>query len=822
MNKKFLSAILFGALMVTSTGTFVSCKDYDDDIENLQGQIDKLATKDELSSQIASLQAALSTAQSEAASAKSEATKALAAAQGAEAEAAQAALDAANAKLEAIEAAQAEVAKVKEELDAAVNAKFETEQAKLTAALAELTTKVEKMTGLTTEMITSVDWQLGYDATYGWFGDMSIDEGYYYASLPYAQMPDYWMVDGKKVETKVFGKGLEGELTLNAKETFAGTDYALISVAPANAVVTSDMVSLINSKGQNLNDYVDIEVAPYKGMLTRSTTETGLYVVAVSLKKNITAAKLEEMGIAKVSQTSTRNVRYALAVEKDGRVVTSQYGLIVSGYVSEDGLCDLNWNSYIESTVKAKDLLGNYGQWNEGTTTNNEWCFPVALAEDFTVTVNPECGAVLASYVEVDYKNSHLSTTDLAALKALTVTGVNKVNDTGVHTMTINGTYATGVVVPLKVHAVDYDGNEHTTVVWVKAGNGTEVAQTAAYVVTPDKFVADPTNYAYSGKDAFTVPAGAAKMEVSIYAKNEINIQFSTWDVLGNSTLTFLKADGKTVATAIKDVAIAQLNANLNLQTMVDDKVYEGTVKFYNDENTFLSQSTITIQKVLPTTAPAGFSVKTAQLVNNVYNCYLIPNNWAAEQATAGTMDMDDVFNWGKGESKDYVITFAEAKYDAANKKHVNNVVTGADDLTIDANLDLDYINSKTAHATTVVYNYGNISTALYNKDKDTWTPYTIGVADFTTVFNCIYNSTYTWRWATHEDLGHKKDANGVWNGSIMNTKLTYGTDLKDVNVTGLIFGDSSKDNLYDETLNPSYNNSLTIVEAHLVSNGNK
>ena len=39
MNKKFLSAILFGALMVTSTGTFVSCKDYDEEIEDLQGQI---------------------------------------------------------------------------------------------------------------------------------------------------------------------------------------------------------------------------------------------------------------------------------------------------------------------------------------------------------------------------------------------------------------------------------------------------------------------------------------------------------------------------------------------------------------------------------------------------------------------------------------------------------------------------------------------------------------------------------------------------------------------------------------------------------------
>ena len=40
MNKKFLSAILFGALMVGSAGTFTSCKDYDDDIDGLQKQID--------------------------------------------------------------------------------------------------------------------------------------------------------------------------------------------------------------------------------------------------------------------------------------------------------------------------------------------------------------------------------------------------------------------------------------------------------------------------------------------------------------------------------------------------------------------------------------------------------------------------------------------------------------------------------------------------------------------------------------------------------------------------------------------------------------
>ena len=45
MNKKFLSAILFGALMVSSTGTFVSCKDYDDDIDELTSRVDGIESQ---------------------------------------------------------------------------------------------------------------------------------------------------------------------------------------------------------------------------------------------------------------------------------------------------------------------------------------------------------------------------------------------------------------------------------------------------------------------------------------------------------------------------------------------------------------------------------------------------------------------------------------------------------------------------------------------------------------------------------------------------------------------------------------------------------
>ena len=43
-RKKYLSALLFGALLFASAGTFTSCKDYDDDINNLQEQINTIAS----------------------------------------------------------------------------------------------------------------------------------------------------------------------------------------------------------------------------------------------------------------------------------------------------------------------------------------------------------------------------------------------------------------------------------------------------------------------------------------------------------------------------------------------------------------------------------------------------------------------------------------------------------------------------------------------------------------------------------------------------------------------------------------------------------
>ena len=75
MKRKYLSALLMGTLTVASMSTFTSCKDYDDDISNLQGQIDKLATADELAAKVSELQSLISSNKSDISSLQSELAK---------------------------------------------------------------------------------------------------------------------------------------------------------------------------------------------------------------------------------------------------------------------------------------------------------------------------------------------------------------------------------------------------------------------------------------------------------------------------------------------------------------------------------------------------------------------------------------------------------------------------------------------------------------------------------------------------------------------------------------------------------------------------
>jgi len=826
MNKKFLSAILFGALMVSSTGTFVSCKDYDDDIDNLQEQINKLATKEDMTSQIATLQAALDAAKTEAAAAKASAEQAVAKANSAESTAteaekaaAQAALDAANAKAEAIKAAQDEVAKVKAELEAAIDSKFEAEKEALAKTISELTETVTKLTGLTTDMITSIDLQTAEGFT------TRLDLNYY-------QIADNKTWGGKTSYT--FGKDMEGSFTVSAGEIFANPASLLVSVAPANAALPAEILSIVDSEGTSINDYINLTSSSYTDKLYKGAraASNGLYTVTAELKKDADKKAFAKLLDDGKTTSDKKYVAFAVAATKENRTVTSTYDVTIQSTTNSiTKAIEIDTRSTIKSSIAEEGTLKKWNGYNGGkpettATPNNEYCYPVVDGEAFTIKVASKADAVatetatskvLASYVVVDIDNGALSTTDKAAIKSLTITGdVNKVSKENVFNIAIGGTYSKGVVVPLKVVTIDYTGEETTNVVWVKAGGSSEVAQTVSYIITPNAKVADPITYAYEQIQKFTIPAGYASYELSIVDKED-GINFN-----GNLLSFYEDAKGDKASNDPAKVAYAKFATTVNLQALKDNKVYEGTVKFFDKEGTFLSQSVVKVQKVLPTVLPEGFSIKTNQLdAQGVYNCYLVPNSWTADKTTpntnTGTMAMSHVFNYGKAAAADYEITFAGAKKD--KNKDVDNTVTGDKSLTV-AN---SYIDNKTQHTTTVVYNYGAISS---EKKDGKFIDYTVDAASFPTVFNCIYNyvtPTYSWRWATLADLDLKATDKLPYK-----TTLTYGTNSYGATVpTADVFakyikGVSSRDGQYSAFLSAPYENSLKIKEAHLVSNGNK
>ena len=812
--------------MVSSTGTFVSCKDYDDDIDNLQEQINKLATKEDMTSQIATLQAALDAAKTEAAAAKASAEQAVAKANSAESTAteaekaaAQAALDAANAKAEAIKAAQDEVAKVKAELEAAIDSKFEAEKEALAKTISELTETVTKLTGLTTDMITSIDLQTAEGFT------TQLDLNYY-------QIADNKTWGGKTSYT--FGKDMEGSFTVSAGEIFANPASLLVSVAPANAALPAEILSIVDSEGTSINDYINLTSSSYTDKLYKGAraASNGLYTVTAELKKDADKKAFAKLLDDGKTTSDKKYVAFAVAATKENRTVTSTYDVMIQSTTNSiTKAIEIDTRSTIKSSIAEEGTLKKWNGYNGGkpettATPNNEYCYPVVDGEAFTIKVASKADAVatetatskvLASYVVVDIDNGALSTTDKAAIKSLTITGdVNKVSKENVFNIAIGGTYSKGVVVPLKVVTIDYTGEETTNVVWVKAGGSSEVAQTVSYIITPNAKVADPITYAYEQIQKFTIPAGYASYELSIVDKED-GINFN-----GNLLSFYEDAKGDKASNDPAKVAYAKFATTVNLQALKDNKVYEGTVKFFDKEGTFLSQSVVKVQKVLPTVLPEGFSIKTNQLdAQGVYNCYLVPNSWTADKTTpntnTGTMAMSHVFNYGKAAAADYEITFAGAKKD--KNKDVDNTVTGDKSLTV-AN---SYIDNKTQHTTTVVYNYGAISS---EKKDGKFIDYTVDAASFPTVFNCIYNyvtPTYSWRWATLADLDLKATDKLPYK-----TTLTYGTNSYGATVpTADVFakyikGVSSRDGQYSAFLSAPYENSLKIKEAHLVSNGNK
>ena len=138
MKRKFFGMLLMGAMAIASVGMFTSCKDYDDDINNLQKQIDGI-TAQKLQDQLNTLKTAADAAKKAADDAQATANTAVANAKAAD-DAAKAAQGTADAAAKAAEAAQ----KAAEAAQATANAAATKEYAdQIKKAIDDLTPIVE-------------------------------------------------------------------------------------------------------------------------------------------------------------------------------------------------------------------------------------------------------------------------------------------------------------------------------------------------------------------------------------------------------------------------------------------------------------------------------------------------------------------------------------------------------------------------------------------------------------------------------------------------------------------------------------------------------
>ena len=396
MKRKLFSAILFGALLTASTSGLTSCKDYDDDISNLQSQIDKLATADQLSAKVSEMQAAISAAQS-AAEAKAAAAQTVADAAKAAAGDAAAAAKAAQSTADAAAAAAAEVQKAadkaiadleakaatKDELKAAADAAaaavkaiedaHAADKAAIEKAIADGLDAVKADIAKTNEELAKLATRL--DAVETKLAAIEAGEGQEEA-LKEIQEEVELIADAlediigeytsmvtavslyasDEVDTddllKFVYVSQEKDTKFPAKEGVADeqiefssknknvmtTDKLLVRVSPTNAVLNAANISLLNSQGADLSDYVEVKaVKPYEELILSSTTRAaaegnGLWEVEFKVKDGVDAAKFADAVSVKKGLT-TYGIRYAVAVQNtesdETRRVISSYDVEV-------------------------------------------------------------------------------------------------------------------------------------------------------------------------------------------------------------------------------------------------------------------------------------------------------------------------------------------------------------------------------------------------------------------------------------------------------------------------------------------------------------
>lgn len=789
MKRKYFSALLMGALTIASVSTFTSCKDYDDDIDNLQSQIDKAGLQSDIDALKTQLQDAASTASAAKTTAESALAKANAAVkadvekaiQKVEVTANKAATDvataisnAANAQTTADGAQKAADAAAKAAKDAQKQADQAVKDAAAAATTANAAAKqadfekaLERIGNLETSRVTAD----------------KLDE-------KLTQLKEELLgADGDK-ETI-------GSLTVKVNAYKGAVEELYSAVTSVELVETYSGVNGFTSNWNTTNGITPLTVEMLHGLISDDSKfgdENGnekaiLYAVAIN---NTVDSKAEAAADRYVVSTYDVKPTYNKFVPsndftfKVGGKDVSEIHNRWTGYeivgensnFSSDKNPELAWanDAAAEPVLEGEKKNVENANYRSHRSDVRYWnsLLQVEVGKPFSITDLKTSDNTAADYyyVVLDKDNAIESgVSELNAWKNYEIDNLNKVVPASENlTLTIQTEAANHDIIGFRVYAVnkdgkllDPDGKAFYVVVGENYTSGIVGNLDAVNKITEKKDFSPVDGVSYGPWELVADNNACPLSEKPVFAAVYYNKD-------GNETTNM--SEVTKIAFKVNNPALIADGATVSLKS---------TLRKYTDNNFYeVGTVTATYTKVLPKAFPADITFRPAQETGKgtgYFIAYMTPENGytVTNKSVYGSVDLNNVF-YNLDDNVSFEI--ADAAKDANDKltsvraDKANNFVAKV--------AAKDFINSTTKHAVTAKYNYGEISLVKNNKTGQ-WEkkPCSVDYGKSLSVTFACWHSASSYSWKEQPALQWKATAN-VIKTDIKNiaVKNTYNNDF--------------------------------------------
>lgn len=789
MKRKYFSALLMGALTIASVSTFTSCKDYDDDIDNLQSQIDKAGLQSDIDALKTQLQDAASTASAAKTTAESALAKANAAVkadvekaiQKVEVTANKAATDvataisnAANAQTTADGAQKAADAAAKAAKDAQKQADQAVKDAAAAATTANAAAKqadfekaLERIGNLETSRVTAD----------------KLDE-------KLTQLKEELLgADGDK-ETI-------GSLTVKVNAYKGAVEELYSAVTSVELVETYSGVNGFTSNWNTTNGITPLTVEMLHGLISDDSKfgdENGnekaiLYAVAIN---NTVDSKAEAAADRYVVSTYDVKPTYNKFVPsndftfKVGGKDVSEIHNRWTGYeivgensnFSSDKNPELAWanDAAAEPVLEGEKKNVENANYRSHRSDVRYWnsLLQVEVGKPFSITDLKTSDNTAADYyyVVLDKDNAIESgVSELNAWKNYEIDNLNKVVPASENlTLTIQTEAANHDIIGFRVYAVnkdgkllDPDGKAFYVVVGENYTSGIVGNLDAVNKITEKKDFSPVDGVSYGPWELVADNNACPLSEKPVFAA-------VYYDKDGNETTNM--SEVTKIAFKVNNPALIADGATVSLKS---------TLRKYTDNNFYeVGTVTATYTKVLPKAFPADITFRPAQETGKgtgYFIAYMTPENGytVTNKSVYGSVDLNNVF-YNLDDNVSFEI--ADAAKDANDKltsvraDKANNFVAKV--------AAKDFINSTTKHAVTAKYNYGEVSLVKNNKTGQ-WEkkPCSVDYGKSLSVTFACWHSASSYSWKEQPALQWKATAN-VIKTDIKNiaVKNTYNNDF--------------------------------------------